>query len=113
MGFTFKENVNDIRNTKVYALYNALKDAGFQVDVHDPLVDTDHMSEYPGLVVRGDSFDAKYDLLALCVPHHIFTEKRDFYLSTCLNDDGVIFDLKATWKHDHESGNLKHNYFTL
>lgn len=113
LGFTFKENVNDIRNTKVYALYKALRDEGFDVDVHDPLVDADHMSEYPGLAMRNDLFDAKYDLLALCVPHQVFTENRNFYLSACLNDDGMIFDLKAAWKHDYESGNLKLNYFTL
>lgn len=113
LGFTFKENVNDVRNTKVYELYGSLKAEGFDVGVYDPFINQDHLSEYPDLVMQDIQNGLKYDLVALCVPHNIFSEKRDYYLSSFLNEDGVIFDLKAAWKRDGESGLLGNSYFTL
>jgi len=113
LGFSFKENVNDVRNTKVYELYCSLKAEGFDVDIYDPLIKQDHLSEYPNLIMQDMSNGLKYDLVALCVPHNVFSEKRDYLLSSFLNEDGVIFDLKAAWKSDVELGILGNNYFTL
>ena len=52
LGLTFKENVPDLRNSKVAALVNRLRDHGYRVDVHDPLADPAEAAELYGIALR-------------------------------------------------------------
>jgi UDP-N-acetyl-D-glucosamine/UDP-N-acetyl-D-galactosamine dehydrogenase len=92
LGFTFKENCPDIRNTKVIDIYEELKDFGIQTDIYDPWADAAEVQhEYNiGLV---DSLQQKYDLIIHAVNHEAF-EKLN--IQDFASDTHVLFDVKST-----------------
>lgn len=70
MGFTFKENCPDLRNTKVYDLYMKLVDSGFDVEIYDPWVDaTEVLKEYNVTVTNRVDLLKKNDVGILAVGH--------------------------------------------
>lgn len=91
LGFSFKENCPDIRNTKVYDLLLSLKSFGLTVDVYDPVVNNDEVfSEYSFDLIS--SLNHKYAGVILAVKHKIFKD-----LDICLlksNNNSIIYDLK-------------------
>ncbi|EGR7943726.1 nucleotide sugar dehydrogenase [Vibrio vulnificus] len=68
LGFTFKENCPDLRNTKVYNLYLSLINNGFEVDVFDPWADPKEVFEEYGINLI-NSIDSQYDASILAVGH--------------------------------------------
>ncbi len=101
LGFTFKENINDIRNTKVIDVINKLKSYGYNVDVHDPqAVPEDVVSEYGFNILTSLPQDKKYDCVTLAVNHEIYMEMSVENISSLLNTSGkaVIYDIKGIWK---------------
>ncbi len=94
MGFAFKENCPDHRNTKIYDLYNNLCKKVSKVDIYDPLIDIKDAKK---------SYDANfiikvpkkfYDSIIIAVPHSIFVDfgKNDF--EEYLKQNHIIYDLK-------------------
>ena len=80
LGMTFKENVPDIRNSKVVDLYRALGDYGITPVACDPMVDAEQMQhEYGISLVPRDQF-RDMDVLILAVPHR---ETMDTIWKTC------------------------------
>lgn len=86
LGFTFKENCPDIRNTKVFELYNELNDLRFNVDIYDPWVDAEEVFLEYGIRVVSN-YEKEYDVGLLAVPHseimeqlrlNSFNFKKDF-----------------------------------
>ncbi|ENO1825126.1 Vi polysaccharide biosynthesis protein VipA/TviB [Vibrio parahaemolyticus] len=67
-GFTFKENCPDIRNTKVYDVYNSLLKMGFSVTVYDNWASCEEVQNEYGINILND-FDCEYDVAFLAVPH--------------------------------------------
>ncbi|HHF3198608.1 TPA: nucleotide sugar dehydrogenase [Vibrio diabolicus] len=67
-GFTFKENCPDIRNTKVYDVYNSLVKMGFSVTVYDNWASCEEVQNEYGINILND-FDCEYDVAFLAVPH--------------------------------------------
>ncbi len=96
LGFTFKENCSDIRNTKVYDVVQSLKNFNIDFDIVDPFVDSgDAFKEY-GLKIFNDipSYK-KYSIIILAVAHKNFCE-FDICNWEAICDDGyVILDLKG------------------
>jgi UDP-N-acetyl-D-galactosamine dehydrogenase len=94
MGATFKENVSDIRNSKVADVVRELKDFGVNVEVVDPHASSDElMHEYGfGLV---DKADGKYDAAILAVNHKAYTELSEEYFAQLLHDWGLVADIKG------------------
>lgn len=101
LGFTFKENINDIRNTKVIDVVRTLEEKGHNVDVHDPFAQIDKVKkEYKLSLKQTLPADKKYDCVALMVGHQIYREMTAASLERLLNDDSAsIFDVKGCWKH--------------
>lgn len=104
MGFTFKENINDIRNTKVIDIINVLKDMGYDVDIHDPHAMPEEVEQQYGLQVLSKMPQGKqYDCLALTVQHKAYTNMNVLDLSALLKSDTntkpFIYDIKGIWKH--------------
>ena len=64
LGFTFKEDCPDFRNTKVIDIYNALNEFGFEVVVYDPLVSSEHVQEVYGVTVSNVPVTADVGFLA-------------------------------------------------
>jgi UDP-N-acetyl-D-galactosamine dehydrogenase len=102
LGFTFKENCSDIRNTKVIDIYNELKNFGLTVDVYDPLVNSDEIQhEYK--INTTDNL-GKYDCVILAVEHSNFNN-IDFS-SLLLDENSVLFDVKSFIKNIKVDGRL-------
>jgi UDP-N-acetyl-D-galactosamine dehydrogenase len=97
MGITFKENVSDIRNSKVVDLVRELM--GYSVNVH---ISDVHASpneiahEYKLTMIEHISSD--YDAVIVAVPHTQYTKLAPQYFESIMNKNGVLVDLKALYK---------------
>jgi UDP-N-acetyl-D-galactosamine dehydrogenase len=102
LGITFKENFNDIRNSKVPEIYKALKKKGLKVEVYDPIAD-------PGLVKKeyGISLIKRpgtYQAVILAVAHQVFIEKG---IEKYKNPNGaIIYDIKSALDKEAVDGRL-------
>ena len=94
IGFSFKENTSDIRNTKIFDLINTFKSSGADVSVSDPLCAPDEVKKFYDLELE-EPQNSKYDAVFIAVPHDIILEK-DFseFESYCKNET-IIFDFKS------------------
>ena len=95
LGMTFKENVPDIRNSKVVDLYNALAQYGISPVACDPMVDAEQMEhEYGIKLVDRDEFHSM-DVLILAVPHSETMDSIWDDLPQLVKSGGMVCDLKS------------------
>lgn len=104
LGLAFKENVPDIRDTRVKELVEELRSFGCQVELCDPLVIESDRKRVPFPFVD-DPFTTckdRYDAVVLAVPHRVFRERRyEDYLSLMRSDaQGVFVDVKGVYLSD-------------
>ena len=91
LGITFKENCPDIRNSKVVDLFLKLKELGVNVDIYDPLADSNEVKqEYNIEMISSYELD-NYNAIILAVPHKDFLN-IDIKFS---NVKTILFDLKS------------------
>ena len=97
LGFTFKENCPDIRNTKVIDLYSELQKLNINAEILDPHAsNAEALKEYNISLIE-DVKPNYYDAVILAVPHDFFIDKTyDFILSLC-KQKHVFFDLKGAF----------------
>lgn len=97
MGATFKEDVEDIRNSKVADVINELKSYNVNVDVIDPRASSEHLkSEYGFGLVSEPAND--YDAIIVAVNHKEYADlPEDYFLQHC-NDEGLLVDLKGLYR---------------
>jgi len=96
LGFTFKANCPDIRNTKVMEIYKRLAQYTPYIDVLDPWVNPDLAQKEYGIKTLRSIDDLRYscyDAVVLCVAHDRF-KKLDLN-SLCDKNDGFVFDAKG------------------
>lgn len=72
LGFTFKENCPDVRNTKVIDIVRSLKDYNANVTIHDPWADPAIARHEYGVELQNEIPHAKYDAVILVVAHNEF-----------------------------------------
>lgn len=102
LGVTFKENFNDIRNSKVPQIYKALKNEGLEVDVHDPIADPEKVKKEYGITLINT--DKEYDAIILAVAHQDFLLKG---IGKYRNPKGaVVYDIKSVLERDEVDGRL-------
>jgi UDP-N-acetyl-D-galactosamine dehydrogenase len=95
LGFTFKENVPDIRNSKVIDIYQELRAFGLQPMVHDPLADAEDMHSHYGVdLVELDQFRDLHALI-LAVPHDDYDALDATTIGERLVKRGIFFDIKS------------------
>jgi UDP-N-acetyl-D-galactosamine dehydrogenase len=94
MGLTFKENVPDLRNSRVIDLIRRLEALGHDVTVHDPHADVDEARREYGLELAADALDRRYDLVTVAVPHRAYGELSDEQVAALAAKGGVLADLK-------------------
>ena len=94
LGFTFKENCPDVRNTRVIDIYRDLIEFGLDITVYDPWVDTQEvLSEYSINVKTEESqINHKYSLIVVAVAHSAFVS---FDYQSMRNSESLIYDLKS------------------
>ena len=97
-GATFKENVSDIRNSKVADVVKALKSYYVNVEVEDPYADSDElMHEYGFGLVKETGRD--YDAVIVTVPHNEYKDLDDGYFVSITCEKGMVADLKGIYRN--------------
>jgi UDP-N-acetyl-D-glucosamine/UDP-N-acetyl-D-galactosamine dehydrogenase len=98
MGATFKENVEDIRNSKVADVVNELKGFNIRVDVTDPNADSDELQhEYGFSLVKEIRTD--YDAVIVAVCHKEYIGLNEKYFKSITAPDAVVIDLKGAYRN--------------
>ncbi len=95
LGLTFKENVPDLRNSKVADVISALAAKGHSVTVHDPHADNDEAGHEYGLSLDGEALSRQYDLVLLAVPHQQYLAMGAGAIRALVADGGTLADLKG------------------
>ena len=98
MGATFKENVSDIRNSKVVDIVNELKEFMVQVDVVDPHASSDELEKEYGISLRNHINGTKYDAVVVAVNHHEYEGKDTAFFNELLTDNGIVIDIKGIYR---------------
>ena len=98
MGATFKEDVSDIRNTKVIDIITELKSYQMSVDIVDPHANSEEMEkEYGVSLIQQPSNN--YDAIIVAVNHHAYLELTETYFKSLFKDGmGVFIDVKGIYK---------------
>ena len=102
LGVTFKEDVSDIRNSKVVDLVRALEEYRLSVDVADPHAESAQLEHEYGL--RLTEPEGPYDVVVAAVRHADYRELGAGDLSAWLTEDALIFDLKGMFRWGRSLG---------
>ena len=103
LGFTFKENCPDVRNTKVIDIYKALKEYNVNVTVYDPWANPKIAECEYGVQITNQLPTDKFDAAVMAVAHSNFYELD---LISLLEKLHVIFDVKSILKLQLVDGRL-------
>lgn len=98
MGVTFKENVSDIRNSKVLDVIKTLKTYHLNVFVHDPCVDEEELLKDADIKLTKE-LDDDYDVVMVSVGHNDYLNLDDGYFSSITKDHALIVDLKGIYRN--------------
>lgn len=99
LGLTFKENVPDLRNSKVVDVIAGLRARGLSVDVHDPYADpAEAAHEYGETLIPSLDGLADYDCIVGAVPHAPYIAFTGESFETLLKPGGLVADVKALWR---------------
>ena len=97
-GATFKENVSDIRNSKVADMVKALQSFYVNVDVEDPYADSAELEHEYGFGLT-EKTGNDYDAVIITVPHQEYKDLNDSYFSSITKDHGLVADLKGIYRN--------------
>ena len=100
LGLAFKEDVPDIRNSKVADIMRELEEYGVQAQAYDPLVCADEVEHEYGFRPVEAVAPAGADAVILAVPHRVFREKGPEWIRSLLRreDRGVVVDVKSVFE---------------
>jgi UDP-N-acetyl-D-galactosamine dehydrogenase len=99
LGLTFKENIPDIRNSKVADLVAGLRAAGHEVELHDPLADAARAEAEHGLALIDSLAGAgPYDCVVAAVAHAAYRGFDAADIGDLLAPGGLVFDLHDIWR---------------
>ena len=101
LGFTFKENCPDVRNTKVVDVVSNLQQYGTDLTIFDPWANPAEVAHEYGIETVTELPEDQYDAIVLAVSHHEF---KDLDFEKYLSANGVIYDVKGILE---EKENLK------
>lgn len=97
MGATFKENVSDVRNSKVSDVIKEFKSFGVQVDVIDPHADSDELKHEYGFELT-KTVGKGYDAVVVAVNHKEYLNLDEAYFKSILSEGGILTDIKGILK---------------
>lgn len=98
MGFTFKEDVSDIRNTKVIDVYRELLSYGLNVEVVDYFADPEEVKEEYEFELTKEAGKG-YDAVIMAVSHADYLDKGEDFFQDMLSEKGILVDIKGNYKH--------------
>jgi len=98
LGITFKENVPDLRNTKVVDIVKELMDYGIEIGVHDPLADPEEAKQYYGIDLKPLEDLSGVDAVIVAVKHDAYLQMGLSEISRlCTNHKAVVIDIKGAF----------------
>ena len=97
MGATFKENVSDIRNSKVADVVRELSEFYLNIDVVDPHADSEELKHEYGFGLA-DKIGKDYDAVIVTVCHEPYADLDDAYFTSITKPHAIIADLKGTYR---------------
>ena len=99
LGISFKENVPDLRNTRVIDIINELKDYGVEVLVHDPLADPDEARQHYNIELTSLRTIKNVDAVVLAVAHNNYKEMGLSRIAgLCRKNFPILLDIKAIFE---------------
>lgn len=108
MGITFKENVSDIRNSKVVDVYKELKTFGVHhIEVVDSFAKSDEVFEEYGFHLT-EKPAGKYDAVIVAVNHRDYLDLNAEYFKNLITEKGLLTDIKGIY---HKSPSFRNGYF--
>lgn len=101
LGLTFKENVPDLRNTKIIPFIHHLRALGHTIDVVDPVADPMEAAHLYGITLQSlqDLPNGSYDCIVGAVQHTQFSSLSASFLSSLGKNPYYLFDVKNMWSH--------------
>ena len=105
LGLTFKENVPDLRNSKVIDVIRHLRDLGHDVTVHDPLADATEAKKLYGVDLCAEEDiskmrgDGAYDCVVGAVAHDLYGNLTTESFARMVASGGLVADIKGLWRH--------------
>jgi UDP-N-acetyl-D-galactosamine dehydrogenase len=98
LGITFKENVPDLRNTRVVDIVHELEDYGVDVLIHDPLADCQEAKEHYGLELVSMETLKGVDAVVVAVVHKAYESMGlEGVAALCSNGDPIVIDVKSAF----------------
>ncbi len=97
LGITFKENIGDIRNSRVVDVIRELAEFGVDVDIYDPLADREEVLKEYGLRLKEKGeLEENYECVILAVKHSPFVKNKEWVVSL-ISPGGVFVDIKSVF----------------
>ena len=106
MGFAFKENCPDIRNTRIVEVYKKFKDFGCNVDIYDPCVSAVEVKKEYKINLIDNPKKGKYDGILITLAHDEFREYSVKTLRNLAKKTHVLFDVKYIFDKKFVAGRL-------
>lgn len=104
LGFTFKENCPDVRNTKVIDIVRRLEEYKVKVCIHDPWANSDQVRQEYGVICQnGESKKRQYDAILIAVAHQEF---KTIDLTKLCKENTVVYDIKSVLPNTMVSARL-------
>ena len=99
LGLSFKENIPDLRNTRVIDIINELKDYGVEVLVHDPLADPEEARQHYNIEIVSLKEIKNVDAVVLAVAHRYYQEMGLSRIAgLCRKSYPILLDIKAIFE---------------
>ncbi len=98
MGMTFKEDVTDIRNSRVIDILKELNKYNVKYDIVDAYADKNEIKEEYD-VDMSDAPNGKYDAIIVAVNHKPYTELNEDYFKEHSNENGILIDIKGVFRN--------------
>lgn len=100
MGATFKENVSDVRNSKIVDVIRELESFSVHVDVIDPHADSDELNHEYGFGLVAEPMKNAYDAVIVGVSHREYLNLDEAYFKSLLRDGkGAVIDIKGLYRN--------------
>ena len=106
MGLAFKENCSDIRNTLVVDLINKFLEISFNVEVFDPIVNSNEAFFEYGISPIDSPVKGKYDVIVIAVAHDEFKKMSVSDIKAFGKKDHILYDVKYLFNSKDVDGRL-------
>ena len=103
LGFTFKENCPDVRNTKVFDIVQSLREYNLNITIYDPWANAAAAKREYGIDIEGKIDNQQFDAAVLAVAHDEF---KTLDIEKFLKKNHIIFDVKCVLPKEMVDGRL-------